>query len=855
MPSADRPPSLPANSRNAMQRESAQSLDEILANVQAKQRKQPTLASTPAVPIARAPLPTERAPKPITTVSPAKSVPATPPPVAPRLHRGAVKLLDDLSMRHAITSGVTEQMASEGVLNVDLLRALDAYNAAGGWEACSPKAPEAQAVPLWLRKADRTAQVQLAVWHVERGAPTADDLTDPGEPTGDEERAHERSIVFPRPNPQTRDEQVIEYLKCRRSVVYFIDNYCHLEHKVKGVIPFRLWRWQAWLLYRWQANPLNIALKARQIGVSELAAAYCLWLIRFYATKTCLFISKSEDDAMVLLGRAKVAVSFLPAWLYPGSQQCLDPCVIFKENTQIFELAHLDRRGKPHRSLIQSLAATQGAGRSRTAAVVVLDEWAHMLWAEQIWSAVEATADGGGIIIGISTANGFGNMFADTWEATQRMRATAGREAQWKAQAQQPLDAQDVPMDVLMEAHVEAHVEAPAAATDTPERAIDAADTVEVPETEPAPDMGRVESLEGLFFPVFLSWRRHPDRTRRWYDTKLRMAQLKGKRFVSILHQEYPSEPTEAFIQSGRPVFDAEILTRQVRRLREEEAQRLAEGLPPWREAEDGLILYEIPVAGHRYIIGADVAEGLPQGDYDDASVIDRETGREVAALHGHWPMEVYAGKLDKLGRYFNDALLAIERNNHGHTVLLALTSGLAHERWAGKREPYRNLYHAKNDLTPGRREDARPGWESNVRTKPLAVDALDRMMREDAVAFRNELFLTVEALIFSYEEKGVAMGAPAGKNDDSVSSRYIAAYLLAQPDHAAQALAYIQRYKEIVDERVALLGFVAGAAAAGAAATGSATRTARVASLTPVTATITTMATTMTTTAESTEG
>src|SRR5437899_18681 len=112
----------------------------------------------------------------------------------------------------------------------------------------------------------------------------------------------------------------------------------------------------------------------------------------------------------------------------------------------------------------------------------------------------------------------------------------------------------------------------------------EAAETPETPEGEAAADIGRVESLEGLFFRVFLSWRRHPERTQRWYDTKLRMATLKGKRFVSILHQEFPSEPTEAFIQSGRPVFDSEILTRQVKRLREEEARRQAEGLPPWGE-------------------------------------------------------------------------------------------------------------------------------------------------------------------------------------------------------------------------------------------------------------------------------
>jgi hypothetical protein len=73
------------------------------------------------------------------------------------------------------------------------------------------------------------------------------------------------------------------------------------------------------------------------------------------------------------------------------------------------------------------------------------------------------------------------------------------------------------------------------------------------------------------------------------------------------------------------------------------------------RPAIAGLAAYEAPVEGQWYVIGADPAEGNPQSDESAATVLDA-TGRQVACLAGRFDPAVFAGHLDVVSRYYNDA-------------------------------------------------------------------------------------------------------------------------------------------------------------------------------------------------------
>ncbi len=56
------------------------------------------------------------------------------------------------------------------------------------------------------------------------------------------------------------------------------------------------------------------------------------------------------------------------------------------------------------------------------------------------------------------------------------------------------------------------------------------------------------------FATMFFPWSASEDRDESWYESK------KQSMLAWQLHQEYPSTPEEAFIKSGNPVFDLDML-------------------------------------------------------------------------------------------------------------------------------------------------------------------------------------------------------------------------------------------------------------------------------------------------------
>ena len=75
-----------------------------------------------------------------------------------------------------------------------------------------------------------------------------------------------------------------------------------------------------------------------------------------------------------------------------------------------------------------------------------------------------------------------------------------------------------------------------------------------------------------------------------------------------------------------------------------------------------------------RYVVGVDPAGGGTEGEYSCAEVIELESGMQCAELRGHYGPQELATRVARLAREYNGALVAVERNNHGHAVLAHLT-------------------------------------------------------------------------------------------------------------------------------------------------------------------------------------
>ncbi len=83
----------------------------------------------------------------------------------------------------------------------------------------------------------------------------------------------------------TKKEIVKEILKCGKDAPYFINNYCRISHPMKGLIQFKTYPYQDDLIHDYNDFRFNVILKARQLGISTITAAYCVWFMLFSQRK------------------------------------------------------------------------------------------------------------------------------------------------------------------------------------------------------------------------------------------------------------------------------------------------------------------------------------------------------------------------------------------------------------------------------------------------------------------------------------------------------------------------------------------------------------------------------------------
>lgn len=260
-------------------------------------------------------------------------------------------------------------------------------------------------------------------------------------------------------------------------------------------------------------------------------------------------------------------------------------------------------------------------------------------------------------------------------------------------------------------------------------------------------------NFKGIFFPWSAG-----DRDDAWYEVK--KAQLPDWQ----LAQEYPSDPDEAFIRSGRPVFDLDVL-RALETVDPIKGVLVYDNAYNFRSGGGPLAVWSEPLPGHVYCVGADVAEGLIHGDYSVAQVIDAESGEIVARWRGHIDPDLFGSDvLYELGDWYNHALIGVENNNHGLTTLKAL-----------QRVGYRNIYRQRRLAQRSPQATEILGWRTTAASKPLAIDELAKALR-DADLVLYDYDTVGELRTFIREDNGRMHGSP---HDDLVMALAIANQML----------------------------------------------------------------------------
>lgn len=261
---------------------------------------------------------------------------------------------------------------------------------------------------------------------------------------------------------------------------------------------------------------------------------------------------------------------------------------------------------------------------------------------------------------------------------------------------------------------------------------------------------------------------------------ELRNAQVSGDSTLGLFPQEFPICADEAFLSTGANFFDVEYInTHLVHKTTKGNEIEIPRGNLILKSINGhGLNRIEIwkrPIPGHRYIITGDPSEGLDQDGSSDscsADIVDYETWEQVGHIHGKWEPKDFAEILAEAGRWFNDALIVVERNNHGHSVLNTLINVCMYP--SQKNGQVSGVYmHQDYD---SKSKIRKPGWPTNVKTKAQALNALNQISSDGSLIINCKQ--TLEEMKLFNKLPGGKFGCLIG-HDDRVISLSLAAVLL----------------------------------------------------------------------------
>jgi len=213
--------------------------------------------------------------------------------------------------------------------------------------------------------------------------------------------------------------------------------------------------------------------------------------------------------------------------------------------------------------------------------------------------------------------------------------------------------------------------------------------------------------------------------------------------FRGLMRQEFAEDEESCFLASGGSAFELAAI----------EARLLTAPAPIALRRNGEMEIWLPPLPGKRYVVAVDPAGGGSEGDYSAAEVVELETGLQCAEYAGHVGGLELARLVTALAAEYNQAWLAIERNNHGSGVLALAESVCRYERiYAG---------------------GGQAGWLTTSISRPAMLGRLDAALVDRPECFMSRRLLG-ECRSFVRMPDG-RTGARAGTHDDRVMAMAIA--------------------------------------------------------------------------------
>lgn len=259
------------------------------------------------------------------------------------------------------------------------------------------------------------------------------------------------------------------------------------------------------------------------------------------------------------------------------------------------------------------------------------------------------------------------------------------------------------------------------------------------------------ESGANNFNLTTLPWDVHPDRDAEWFK----------KETKNMSRRQIAQELECNFNTSGETVIDAACMEWLLTNIKE----------PKHRTGFDrNFWIWEEYDPTCNYLMAADVARG-DGADFSTFHIIKLETLEVIGEYQGKPTLDMYATMLNQVGREFGNAMLVVENNNVGYSILDKL---LEFE--------YPNLYHSIKSTheyieqyQAEHRTSAVPGFTTSMKTRPLIVAKLEEFIRNKLITLYSSRTIS-EMKTFIW--RGGKPQAMKGYHDDLIMALAIACWV-----------------------------------------------------------------------------
>ena len=470
----------------------------------------------------------------------------------------------------------------------------------------------------------------------------------------------------------------------------FIEQYLRVKNKKGKLVVFEINDAQIELYkelceQKRRGEPMRVnILKARQLGFSTFIAAIIFVLTILVPNQTASIVADKAEHATNLFDKYKFYYYNLP-------QQIREALPLVRSNAKELAVSY----GKGQISKVRILVQGENAGRSDTCQYLHLSEVAFWDDIEGTTTSILQTVDDTNpysIIAYETTANGV-NYYKKIWDED------VGTEGGYKA--------------LFFPWYLDNSYRLPY-------------DGFELESWEL-----KLKEDKNLSFDQIA-----------WYHSQY----IKLRRNLSMLRQEFPSTPVEAFIVTGTSKFNMELVQQRKAELINLKPSRTGFFTYKKEVSQDGEVIrisnirwinsptgeikiYEEPIAGRPYVVSNDPANGGE--DYFATQVFDNYTGRQCAVYHKNkcdaddaaYQMYCLLKEYEKSGV---KVLATGETNTTSRILKLIYKCG------------HRFIYQDQDyDALSGRYQD-QFGFKTKTNNRLSMIDALAEAFRDDPTIIRD---------------------------------------------------------------------------------------------------------------------